>query len=343
MDRHHECSYAGKGLRRLSDKLISLARQVMTSYNIVPVSIRLIESGGMKTVWKVETSKGPFCLKRLRSGLEKVHFSIQAQQFLMEKKANVPAIIKTKGGTPYVSKNGHIFVLYDWVIGKKPHFSQGRDLKKAIEGLAVFHKKSLGFRPKTACRESSKWSRWPSQYHSMLERFKSWKTSRRSPRLVHILQQHIDTVIGQGEKATQLLLKSNYPQWTGTKARKGLCHQDFSENNVLFTRDGAVVLDLDSVTYDVPARDLRKMILKEMVKEGKWDSALFKNIISWYTAVHPLTTEQLRVVYIDCLFPHLFHETAKKPFHKNEFLPASKLKLAIKIEKSKTNALLKLI
>lgn len=325
----------------MKSKLVALARQVLSSFSIQPSSIRIIQSGGMKTVWKIASPQGSFCLKRLRHPIDKVHFSIQAQHFLASKKANVPAIIKTKEGNLYVENNAQVFVLYEWIPGKNLNFSNLVDLKKAVEGLAKFHQSSKGFLPPISCTESTKWGRWPHHYESMLNRFKVWRDSKRFPSVANIFRAYVDDMIKQGEKALQLLEQSYYPQWISGNVQKGLCHQDYGEGNALLTKNGVVLLDLDGATYDLPLRDLRKIILKRMSTKGKWDPALIEKVISWYSAIHPLTSAQITVLYIDLLFPHEFHDTAKNPFHKGKSISPSKLLAAAKLEKSKAKHLLR--
>jgi spore coat protein I len=40
--------------------------------------------------------------------------------------------------------------------------------------------------------------------------------------------------------------------------RTVLCHQDYGKGNALLTDEGVMVIDLDNVSFDLPARDLRK-------------------------------------------------------------------------------------
>lgn len=328
----------------MSEEIISLAKKVLASYPIRPDSIRVIQSGGIKTVWKISSPQGTYCLKRLRHPLEKTHFSIQAQHFLASKKANVPAIIKNRDDELLVEKDGEVFVLYDWIPGNDLNFSRPDDLRNALAGLAVFHKASKGFVPSIPCRESTKWGRWPHQYQSMLERFKTWNSQKQPSSLAKIYHSHAETMISQGEQALHLLERSRYQNWIeSAEKEKGLCHQDYGEGNALQTKNGVVVLDLDGATYDLPLRDLRKIIIKQMSNKGDWDPALLKKIISWYTAIHPLTSEQLQILYIDCFFPHEFHATAKNPFHKGKPISTGELAKAAAFEKRKAKHLLPLV
>ena len=67
-----------------------------------------------------------------------------------------------------------------------------------------------------------------------------------------------------------------------------LCHQDFGKGNALDAPDGIYVLDLDGVTFDLPARDLRKIIGKNAENRGQWQTGAIRDIIDCYCEVNPL-------------------------------------------------------
>jgi spore coat protein I len=322
----------------LSTALIRLAEQVLTDYPIGPRSVRLIQESEMKAIWKVSDGTQFYGLKRLKYGKDKMLFAIQAQKHIQDHGGPVPHLIRTKKGQLYVERDGQIFILYAWAKGRAPSFSNAADLQKSVQLLARFHKASTGFSPPIPCLESTKLGKWPHQYESMKTHFHEWQSSTAFPRLSAALKPYWIDMIRLAENAQTALSRSKYESMV-SNGPKTLCHQDYSEGNALLNGKGGIVLDLDSITYDFPARDLRKVILKRMSERGKWDSALFNNILSWYKAVNPLSSDQLRLVYIDLSYPHLFHETAKNPFRNNSAVSSSKLLAAIRIEKEKETAL----
>jgi spore coat protein I len=233
-------------------------------------------------------------------------------------------------------------VLYDWIDGKNPSFSSGHDLQKAVEALARFHQASIGFVPAIPCRVSSNWGKWTNQYHTIVKQCDQWKHSRHFASLSHADQRHIKEIIDNGERAKILLSRSNYADWT-QKKKKSICHLDFSERNIVVTKNKCVILDTDRAAYDLPIRDLRIVIHQEMQKKETWDTNLFHKMISWYTRKNPLTDGQLKLLYIDCFFPHELYETVIKPFMYNRNVSSTKLASAIHIELTKKKALAKMI
>lgn len=329
------------------ENLAQLADEVLSNYDVKPGNTKIVQCGGIKTVWKMETPTGPVCLKRLRKTEEEAVFSINFQHYMAGKGAKVPAVCPTKTGNLYVNHNGEIFVLYQWIKGNPIRMdSKKEDLARAVTGIAEFHRDSGGFMPE-GCKVSSKLGRWPHYYESMKKRLLNWKAAAadrpRDP-MCKIFTANVDFFVELADRAQSMLNASAYSEWVKEIESKGnLCHQDYGDGNALWTDAGIYVLDLDGVTFDLPARDLRKIIMKRMVKRGSWNLELIHDITGWYTAVNPLTPEQLQVLYIDLLFPHEFHNTAKNPFLKQKITGPEKIAEAVKMEKQKIALIHKLL
>ena len=118
----------------------------------------------------------------------------------------------------------------------------------------------------------------------------------------------VDCFLARMETVQRLLNKSCYADWSrALSTRGGLCHQDFTPKNLRLQGDGRLrILDPDSVTVDLPARDLRKIFNKVIKKYKPQDPLVLQRMESCYQRHNPLTPEQWEVVFIDLYFPHLF-------------------------------------
>jgi spore coat protein I len=327
--------------------LPEIARSVLAKYDVDPLKIQVIQQGGIKTVWKVFTEKGVLCLKRLKQTEEKALFSVEAQRYIKSKGGNVPSVILNKAQEAITDRNHELFVLYEWIEGKQLNFDNKEDFKAAMEGLAHFHKFSKGYQPPQSARVSTKIGKWPDQYHSMLNRLNEWKNisyQKAGTATYDAYLKWVDPIMALGEKAIQYLEGSSYSSLSipGSRAVV-LCHQDYGKGNALLTPDGVRVLDLDGVTFELAARDLRKIILKTMENQGKWHEESMNEIISWYEKSNVLSIEEKKMVYIDTLFPHSFFGTVKNQFIKNKPVKAMSIEKIGKIEMSKENSLERLI
>jgi len=331
----------------LDRNLQDIARSVLAQYDIEPVKIQVVQQGGIKTVWKVITGNDTFCLKRLKHTKEKALFSDEAQRYIRSKGGLVPDIILNRAHEAITDRNDELFVLYEWIEGKQLNFGNKEDFMAAMEGLAHFHKSSKGYRPPEGARVSTKIAKWPDQYRSMLNRLTEWKSvsARKAGTPVHdAYLKWVDPIIALGEKAIRYLEGSSYGDLSAPNSQAiVLCHQDYGKGNGLLTPDGVWILDMYGVTFELAARDLRKIILKTMEDKGKWHEESMLEIISWYERANTLSMEEKRMVYIDTLFPHGFFGTVKNQFQKNKPVKALSIEQIGRIEMSKENSLESLI
>jgi spore coat protein I len=323
------------------------AKSVLARYSVGPVKIRVVQQGGVKTVWKVSTGNGAVCLKRLKQNREKALFSVEAQRYIKAKGGNVPDILLNRADQAITDFNGELFVLYEWVDGKPLDFDNREDLMAAMEGLAQFHKFSKGYRPPESARVSTKISKWPDQYRSMLDKMNEWKNvslKKAGAAVYDAYLKWVDPVMAVGEKAVRCLERSRYSALSVPGAPAVvLCHQDYGAGNALLTPYGVWVLDLDGVTFELAARDLRKIILKRMENQGKWQEGTIKELMGWYEKKNALSFDEKQMVYIDTLFPHSFFGTVKNQFAKNKPVKAASIEKIGRLETSKEDSLSGLI
>ncbi|MGE5496072.1 MAG: CotS family spore coat protein [Burkholderiales bacterium] len=330
-----------------NESLEGIARAVLTQYDVRPKQIQVVQQGGVKTVWKVTCDNAAVCLKRLKHTLEKALFSVGAQKYIKENGGHVPGIIANKANETITCYNNELFVLYEWVEGKQLNFNRQEDFTAAVEGLARFHKCTKGYIPPEGARVSTKLAKWPDQYRSMLTRLSDWKNISCQKIGIPVYDAYlkwVDRIIALGEKAIQFLQDSQYSTLSspGSPAVV-LCHQDYGKGNALLTQKGICVLDLDGVTYELAARDLRKIILKTAEDRGKWDEQTLRDILTWYERGNKLSADEKKLVYIDTLFPHSFFGTVKNQFLKNKPVKGESIEKIGRLETSKETILTGLI
>lgn len=351
--------------------LEAIATHVLSKYGINPETLTLIQGGSIKTVWKVNSNGSWLCLKRLKQTLDKALFSVNAQIYIKNSGGKVPGIILNRDKQAITEYEGQLFVLYEWINGDDLNFALSTDFRRAVQGLAAFHIASKGYIPNVQCRISTKLRKWPDQYNSMKRRMLEWKETssgadkqpdsqvyrghpvsreyRVSPG--HPVSQAylaylacIDQIITLADLALKRLSESDYLNLTQEgSASIVLCHQDFGRGNVLDAAVGTYVLDLDGVTYDLPARDLRKIIGKASENAGLWSCDTITQILGWYTEINPLSEKEKQILYADLTFPHWFFGLVKNLFQNGKSLKPSEIEKIAKFELSKEEALAALL
>ena len=315
------------------------AMAVLREYDAAPSNIVLIQGGSIKTVWKIQTDKGVLCLKRLRQSYDKALFSVNAQIYVKNSGGNVPGILPNKKGEAITSFNDQLFVLYEWIDGHDLDFGKPSDLRNALMGLARFHGFSKGYAPADGSRISSKLGKWPEQYGSMLSKLGLWTETAGA----NIAQQnfsayfnHTAAIIDIGRMALEEIKRSDYEELTAAGSNSiVLCHQDYGRGNALLSGKGVYILDLDGVTFDLPARDLRKIIGKTAENRNRWQMEMINEITGWYEESYPVSKKERKLLYIDLLFPHWYYGLVKNLFQAGKPVKASEIERIAKLELSK--------
>lgn len=319
--------------------LNNLAREVLQKYGISPQQISIIQSGSIKTVWKVKTMDKVLCLKRLKQTLDKALFSVNAQIYIKNNGGNVPGIIPNSNNQPITEHSSQLFVVYEWLEGRDLNFSNPGDFKLALEGLAKFHISSKGYESSDTSRTSTKLGKWPEQYASMRNKFIAWKeasSNNLSAAHYNSFYRASDSMISLANMALDYISKSSYENLTSKDSDAiVLCHQDYGKGNAILSGKGVSVLDLDGVTFDLPARDLRKLIGKEAENRGRWQLENIENVFRIYSSVNPLSSEERKVLFIDLLYPHWFYGLVKNLFQNNKALKSSEIERMARLEESK--------
>lgn len=334
-------------LNNTNDTLAKLAAEVLKQYDMTPREIKLIQGDSIKTVWKIQADGKHLCLKRLKQSMDKALFSINAQIYVRKSGGFVPEVFLSKGGSVLVQHNDQLFVLYEWINGRDLDFGNPSDLRSAMHGLAGFHIASKGYVPQENCRISTKLGKWPEQYISMQSKLAEWKeTARRQAGTPYFSAylKCVDPVIEICKQATEALNRSYYSQLTAEGSQSiVLCHQDYGRGNAILCNGAVYILDLDGVTFDLPARDLRKIIGKNAENRGLWNSQAINDILGWYEEINPMNKKEKEVLFIDMLFPHWFYGLVKNIFKGGKALKPSEIEKIAKLEESKVPLLKNLI
>ncbi|ARK30621.1 CotS family spore coat protein [Halalkalibacter krulwichiae] len=301
---------------------MDVAKLVMKEYPLNVKKVSLLSDKGKKAVWLILAGSKKFILKKVPIREGRLRFMTHAIQFMKNNGVRTPQVIKTKKGRSYVRLDEQYFVLFEAITGKKPSYQKRKQLQKIVLGLATFHKASTGINIPIHSEPSILLGGWRDEFIRRHQLMKSWKVERSHASSHNEFDQqflnHVDFFLTQCEKAIDILDESYYVDWNErTKRMKMLCHQDFAAGNLMLDDEGNLhVFDMDSLTIDLPARDIRKILNKVMKKQEEWNLDLMIEMMMHYQKVNPLSKEQYEVVLADLLFPHLFYGQISKYYGK---------------------------
>lgn len=296
----------------------SKVKAVLSQFPLEIKEAVILNDKDKKASWLVSTSSGPKVLKKSPAEKERLLFLLQATKYLQKKGVRIPKMVLTSAGADFAEDDeGRGYILSDFVPGTSPKRYTAVELASIMRQLGKFHRASRGFQPQAELRERRHLGRWSNAYQKQLDHLELFKALAKLDRseFSKLYMRHVNRYILQGKRAMAIIEGGSYKRWVNKVAEQGnLCHQDFAAGNLIKSTRGYYVIDMDSVTIDLPARDIRKIFNKVMKKTG-WSGLKAAAMLRAYHKSHPLTADQCRVIYADLLFPHLFYGMASKYFH----------------------------
>lgn len=297
-----------------------LAEIVMQQYEMRVSGRTLITSKPDKggAIWQIETDKGPRSLKLLHRNPERSLFSVGLQDYVVKQGARVPALIPAKDGKLFVEKGGKLWIVTDWIAlepATKVDLSGAQEL---CYGLGEFHRHTKGYIPPVGAKNSSRLYRWPNHYQKIIKKIgwmRELASAYRDTQASAAILEVADRYETQAKEALTRLQQSAYPQMVAMgEPYWGLVHQDYGWSNGQKGPGGLWVIDLDGVSYDLPFRDLRKLITSTMDDMGVWDLDWIRGMIDAYHQANPLDLESYEVLLIDMAMPNEFYKHLKEMF-----------------------------
>lgn len=329
-------------------KMIELGKQILKNWDLTIHEIEVIQWGQITLVWKIKTDQGLICLKKLNRPEKNALFSIRAQEYLNKNGVHVPGIFPNKKNELYTMLGSSLFVVYDWIEGTHLTLTQAGELELLLKELAKFHQASIGYEPPKGVPIVSKLGKWPEHYVKRCQQMESWKYLADMYPEDPFSQTYLTEInyfTKMGSNLHKKLLNSEYLAWVEkTKKAPNLCHPDYGTGNTLLGNDGHFwLIDLDTVCFDLPIRDIRKMFESFIKPSGEWDDEVFNTLLTAYEKVTPLSSAQKRVLFIDLLFPHHLYSIAQKKYLLKETILVDELLIAIEFEKLKEKKLIHLL
>jgi CotS family spore coat protein len=307
------------------DYINQLAEKVLQRYDLSVKSIQVVttkpDKGG--AIWKLETNLGPKSLKLLHRRPTRSLFSLGAQEYLVDvQEARVPPIVKTKDGKNYVEAGGKLWFVAEWIEPLQPVTKDLEGAKQLCYALGEFHRLSKGYTPPEQAEIASRLHKWPRNYEKVITKMDWFRNIAKAydefPASSYLLEV-VDEFEEQARRSLERLNQSSYFELIKLgNANWGLVHQDYGWSNGQMGAEGMWIIDLDGVAFDLPIRDLRKLITGTMADLYRWDVTWVREMIKAYHEANPITAELYEVLMIDLSMPNEFYKNIKEVVYEPE-------------------------
>ncbi|THE08864.1 hypothetical protein E1I69_23995 [Bacillus timonensis] len=312
---------------------IDCSKMLMEHYELVLESCEIIRKTKRSFVIKCRTNQGLFLLKQVFISFERLHFLLQATEYLRGEGLLIPKLVKTIHQNDYVIWEGNIYYLQEWIPSVSTPVISVEDLIGLSKQIGRVHKLSLNYHSPNAHLffKEINWEDNMKRALFLLEGMRLVKSSNREE-IDFFLEAGI-RVVNELDKSSTFQVLKNLPL-----EKQFLCHNDLHIGNLLKSESGLFIIDWDLAKYDVPAKDLNGLIKIVGKVTGKWDTTVFESILEAYTQENPITDQMVSLIILYLAFPHNALHLFVKELTQTESL--QQIQSLLQFEKEKTEYLL---
>ena len=264
----------------------------------------------------LETDEGVKVVRSLRHSLDEYSFACNAAEFLRGQGfSRLPHATWSPKGSPVVEINGLTYTMQDWVLGSAADLRNICLLTQAVEMLAWFHRCAQNFKPVIVPRPRDDWGSWRHRFAERIQdlyRLEDRARAESDDHFARAFLKYFDDLLVQAAKSLQELEASPYERLIDEeKKRGGLCHRDYSGQNLILRDDGALFLsDFDDMALDSRLEDLGKFLAR--LGQENLERTLF--ILQVYHGVNPISAAEVRCLAIYLGFPSEYWSIANTHF-----------------------------
>lgn len=316
-------------------------RNILEQYNMVIRSTRKIRGAVL-----CDTEQGVYLLKEVSVPPERIQALAEFYLFLEKQEwCKVDKIISNNEGK-YITgeENGNKYILKQWFWGRECDVRKPGELLEAAGTLAKLH---LLMRREMPCciSDGIRIDEEYVRHNRELKKVRSF-VRRVSPKSEFELEflKNYDEMYCWAEMAKEMLEKSNYDNLRkDNKEKCCLVHGEYNYHNIMMDDNShhgklLAVTNFDKFKQDIQAEDFYYFLRKVMEKYG-WKERLGDNIINAYSAVRPLTQDEVEYIKFRLVYPEKFWKIANAYYHSNKAWISvkniEKLNIAIRQTKEK--------
>lgn len=263
-----------------------------------------------------DTDKGTMLLKEFRGSKERAAFLYDILGFLDAQGFVTETIFPTKEGEVLVKdeSNEITYLLKNWYLGKECDVKNRDEILLAVKKLAGFHNLTKCYDkeiPNFLRADKNGLLKEYEKHNRELNKVKNYVRSKHKKNDFEMLFMKVyDNYRKQAEEVTEQLKKQCEELEEVTYAKMlGICHGDYNQHNVLFSKGECALLNFEQMTYDVMVQDLANFIRK-ILEKYNWNTGLGIEMITVYDNVRKLMPEELEQLYLRLAYPKKYWKIA---------------------------------
>ena len=288
----------------------NIAKKILPHFNIYDAEVSMVklkDTDKQRAVYKVNFNNNKYCLKKIYFSKEELLYVYSAVEWLYEYGINVPRFLPTSDRMRYLNYNNILFILTPWINGEKCNFDNYEHVFKSTINLTKIHRCSKNFKPINGSYIREGYNNINSSiykhYNELLilyndARKKNDDFSKEFIKNIDINLKLCEYAISYSSEIDEKNLS------------RSLCHGDYVNKNILFSKDDIWIIDFDKCKNDYCAHDL-SYFMRRLLKREKtnWNLDLALNILKEYNSHKELTKDDLKYILSYLAFPQKFWKT----------------------------------
>lgn len=295
-------------------------RTILDQYNIDVISTRKTRGAVL-----CDTKQGLFLLKEVSVSENRIPVLCELHEHLAEQGyENIDRMIPDRSGNTVVCpEDGSKYILKRWFQGRECDIRKTSELLEAAGNLAKLHvvmKKKLEHRVPLSEHMKEVYLRHGRELKKV-RRFMRGQSPKGEFEFAFL--KCFDQMYQWAGAATELLENSGYDSLYQESAENYcMTHGEYNYHNILMQRDEyrpgvEATTNFEKFKRDVQVEDLYYFLRKIMEKHG-WKERLGDNILNAYSAIKPLSEEEMEYMKIRLAYPEKFWKIASSYYHSNK-------------------------
>lgn len=267
-----------------------------------------------------DTDKGLKILKEYRGSEGRADFLYSLLQFLKNHgQERIDCIVKTKDAKTIARDvDGTAYMVRDWYDGRECDTKNREDILRAIRQLAEIHNilrtfpeeipDYLQIRDDILLEENERHTRELKKVRNFIASRK--KKSDFEMEFLRSFEQFYE----EAQEVIALQKKELEKNEQDSGNIYGICHGDYNQHNVLFSRQGIVLLNFEKASYDIQVSDLGNF-MRKILEKHNWNMGLGMDMLSAYHNIRELNEQEMRQLYIRLAYPEKFWKISNHYFN----------------------------
>lgn len=248
---------------------------------------------------------GIYLLKEYRGSVHRLELLEETLRYLKEQGFLAEELVRTgEGALFYTDIDGMSYFLRKTFQGRECDTRSTEEVLCVIRHMARLHSLLSDFRPVCEDQAEPRYTTQQSLAWKHTRELKKVKNYVRAKKKKNEFESEFlrgyEHYMEQAGKVLELEKEQCVPE-----EAMQLCHGDFNQHNLLFTRDGLAVVGFEKLRYDLCVADLTNF-MRKILEKHNWNSGLGMDMVMTYNSVRELAPWELWQIYLKLLYPEKF-------------------------------------